>query len=188
MSDKSQNLIFDNFPVIQLDGIVLRKISLEDDNENFFHYITKPQVTAYLSADDVPTDLDSSRLELGYWARLFEYRNSFYWTIAEEKSNKMIGTCGFNHWNKGQRRTEISYDLNYDYWGKGIMTQAIKAIVDFASNEMKVQRIQGTVELDNMPSIRVLEKAGFTRESILKQYGVLNGQVRDFYMYALCNG
>ena len=50
---------------------------------------------------------------------------------------------------------------------------------------MKLTRIQATVAIDNIPSIKMLEKVGFNQESLLQKYGVLHGVAKDFYMYAL---
>ncbi len=188
INNQLQDKIFEQFPTIVLDGITLRKIFTDDDYEDFYYYITAPEVAKYLSREDLPSDLESARQELGYWARLFDYRHSFYWAIITEDSNKIIGTCGFNNWNKGQRRCEISYDLDHQYWGQGIMTKAITAITDFSFNVMQVGRVQATVALDNLPSIRVLEKAGFSKEALLNSYGVLQGETRDFYMYTKLKG
>ncbi len=176
---------FDSFPVFHLsNGVVLRKISADTDHLHFFSYMTKPEVRAYLAPEDTPTDPLSARVELDYWARLHERRASIYWAIATAQENKIIGTCGFNYWNKSQRRAEVSYDLDFDYWGKGITTEAIDNIVKYSIKEMNLQRIQATVALDNFPSIKVLEKNSFQREGILKNYGVLEGKTKDFYMYA----
>lgn len=183
MNNPSQDNIFEHFPVIDLGDIILRQISIDNDYVNFFNYITHPEVTKYLSNDDIPSDLENAKVELSYWSRLFDFHSGFYWAIALKDSNKILGTCGFNHWNRSQWRAEISYDLDYNYWGNGIMTKAIEAITNFGLQTMKVQRIQATVATDNLPSIRVLEKAGFTRESLLCKYGVLQGESRDFYMY-----
>ena len=187
MIDQIQTNIFEHFPVIVLGDIILRKISIEDDCIDYFNYINSPKVNKYLSDDDIPKYLEKAQVELAYWGRLFDYRHSFYWAIAIKETNKIIGTCGFNYWNKTHNRAEISYDLDYNYWGKGIMTKAVKAISDFCMETMRAQRIQATVALDNVPSIKVLEKSGYVAEGILKKYGVLQGEVKDFYMYALCN-
>lgn len=184
MMNFSNQDIFNKFPTLSIDDIILRKINLEEDYIDFFHYITYSEVAKYLSKEDCPKDFIAAKEELGYWAKLFEYRHSFYWAIAEKENNIIIGTCGFNNWNRGQRRCEISYDLNYKYWGRGIMTKAIDKISEFAFEEMNIQRIQATVALDNMASIKVLEKTGFQKESILKNYGVLQDKTKDFFMYS----
>ncbi len=179
--------IFSRFPVIKLDDdFFLRRIAVDSDYLDFFDYINKPEVAAYLSADDLPKSSDTARVELGYWNQLFDRKSCIYWAIATRDSNKLIGTCGFNYWNKGRKRTEISYDLNHSYWGKGITTKAVQAIVDFALKNMNVQRVQATVAIDNMPSIKVLEKNGFKREGVMEKYGFLKDEARDFYMYAKC--
>lgn len=180
----SQDNIFDNFPVIELDNIRLRKISPEEDYQKFFQYVNSPMVAKYLSMDDLPKDLEGAKKELYYWSHIFDYRHSFYWAIALKNSNEIIGTCGFNYWNRSQGRAEISYDLDYNHWNKGITTKAIKAITNFGLHTMQVKRIQATVALDNNASMRVLEKAGFSQESILRKYGILQEESRDFYMYA----
>jgi ribosomal-protein-alanine N-acetyltransferase len=179
------NTIFDSFPVLTInDNIVLRKINIEDDYKNFFYYITNPLVTKYLSSDDIPASIDFAKIELGYWDKMFDRKSSIYWAISLIKANKIIGTAGFNFWNQTQRRAEISYDLDPNFWSKGIMTSSIEAITNFALENMQVQRIQATVAIDNFSSIKVLEKNGYNQEGILKKYGYLSDQMIDFYMYA----
>ncbi len=177
--------IFSHFPVIDLDDIILRKISVDHDYINYFRYITHPYVTKYLSKDDVPDSLEKARIELNYWSKLFDYQHSVYWGISLKKENQLIGTCGFNYWNKTHKRAEISYDLDYEFWGKGMMTKAVKSISDFAFQTMKLQRIQATVAIDNIPSIKVLEKSGYIQEGLMKNFGVLQDKGKDFYMYGL---
>lgn len=183
MNNHDQFSIFLDFPVIELDNIILRKIDLDNDHSNYLQYLTMPQVAKYLAESDVPKDLVSARSELNYWSRLFDLKLGFYWGIALKDSNEFIGTCGFNYWNRDHKRAEISYDLDYNYWGQGIMTKCINAISNFGLQTMKVQRIQATVAIDNIPSIRVLEKTGYKRESLLKKFGILQSESKDFYMY-----
>lgn len=179
--------VFMIFPVIRLDeNYFLRRISVDNDAIEFFNFIRKKEVAAYLSEDDIPSSPETARIELGYWNQLFDRKACIYWAIATIKDNIIIGTCGFNYWNKGQRRAEISYDLNYDYWGRGIATKSVAAITNFALSSMKVQRVQATVAVDNTSSIKVLEKNGFKREGFMEKYGFLGGKARDFYMYSKC--
>jgi [ribosomal protein S5]-alanine N-acetyltransferase len=176
--------IFDIFPFIDLKQHILRRIDIENDYKDFYNYITHPLVTKYLSQDDVPTNVDSAKYELGYWDKMFDRKVSIYWAIALKADNRIIGTAGFNFWNQTQRRAELSYDLDPNFWNQGITTNAIEALSKFALEDMNVQRIQATVALDNYGSIRVLEKNGFKREGILDKYGYLNGEMVDFYMYS----
>lgn len=182
-----ENNFFHLFPVITLDNIVLREINPKEDYISYLNYITKSEVTDYLSIKDIPTNEDESLNELNYWRNLFRFHNSIYWAIALKQSNEIIGTCGFNYWIKEHNRAEISYDLSPSFWGKGIMTKALTQIVQLAVDEMKINRIQATVAVDNFRSIKILEKLNFKKEAVLKSYCILNNIPKDFYMYAIVN-
>lgn len=174
--------VFDRFPYIDLGEIEMRQI-LFDDIEPFYKYITHEKVKQFLAKADIPDSIKNAGKELMYWGRLFNLRSSVYWAIGL-KSGRIIGTGGFNYWNQNQRRTEISYDIDHEYWGRGFATAIVTEMVRFAFSKMKVKRIQATVAVHNAASIRVLEKVGFTREGLLSNYGVLDGVSRDFYMYS----
>jgi ribosomal-protein-alanine N-acetyltransferase len=96
----------------------------------------------------------------------------------------MIGTVGFNTISFSHARAEISYDLSPDYWGQGVMLKSIKAILQFAENELQIVRIQGTVITDNQRSIKLLERCGFVQEGMLEKYEFVDGEHKDYYMYA----
>ena len=110
--------IFSVFPHIDLGEIEMRKI-VSQDIENFYKYITDPRVMQFLAASDIPDSLENAGKELMYWERLHSIRSSVYWAIGLKDNGQIIGTCGFNFWNRDQRRTEISYDIDANYWGRG---------------------------------------------------------------------
>jgi len=80
---------------------------------------------------------------------------------------------------------EIGYWLSEDYWNKGIMSQAMKQISEYVFAEFLVIKIYANVFSHNKASMRVLEKAGFTKEGLLKQAAIKNGKVIDFHYYGL---
>jgi len=79
----------------------------------------------------------------------------------------------------------LGYWLGQDHWGKGIMTEAVNLITGYAFNNFDIIRIQAIVNDNNPASMRVLEKAGFKKEGILKNAIVKNGEVMDEHLYAL---
>lgn len=171
------------FPVINLgDDILLEEINTSY-NVDFYNYLNHENVRGFLSEGDLPSSETSATMELGYWQSLFRTKKSIYWSIMDKKANKMIGSCGYNHWSRVHNRVEISYDLDYDYWGKGIMTTALRRITNFAFVKMKVIRIQATVSTENEKSIKLLERVGFNREGIMGKYAVLHDREHDCYMY-----
>lgn len=183
MLNRNVYSVFSAFPLIVLKDVNLRQLHATD-SEDFFNYMTHPNVKKYLSEQDTPKSLGNAEEELRYWAGLFNNMQSIYWGIACKKNNKLIGSCGFNLWNKVHNRVELSYDLSPEHWGKGIMTEAVEAITRFAFEDMNVVRAQATVVYDNIGSIKVLEKAGYSREGMLKNYSILHDKVVDSYMYS----
>lgn len=179
--------IFNKFPILTLERITLRELRPFDEAEvaRFYEYVSDPKVYKYISEEDVPTSLESAREELSYWADLFRYRRSIYWGITLKGSDELIGTCGFNLWSRAHRRAEVSYDLNRKYWGKGLMTEALQGMCDYGFCVMNLNRIQATVALDNIASLKVLQKLNFRSESTMREYGILRGKKYDFHMMAL---
>ncbi|AIL64657.1 Spermidine N(1)-acetyltransferase [Rickettsiales bacterium Ac37b] len=179
------NKVFKNFPIMDLGDIILRDIVVSQDSRHFLEYISDSLVNKYLSDDELPRSLREAEVELNYWKDLFRHKRSIYWAIAKKKNNTLIGTCGFNSINYTHARAEVSYDLCRKEWGQGIMTRVVQAVCDFAFTSLNINRVQATVAHDNIASIKVLTKLGFQREGDLRQYGILHGQKKDFYMYGL---
>jgi [ribosomal protein S5]-alanine N-acetyltransferase len=175
--------VFLTFPVIDLQIVKLRQLH-PSDTEDFYHFLCNEEVQKFLSIDDIPENLEAAKVELMYWANLYTMLKSIYWGIVIPEDDRLIGTCGFNTWNRTHKRAEISYDLSHDYWGQGVMTRAAMAITKFAFDNMGVQRVQATVAEDNVASIKVLEKCGYQKEGLLNKFGILHKKSKNFYMYA----
>lgn len=79
---------------------------------------------------------------------------------------------------------EIGYWLAEEYWGQGIATEALKMMTRNAFNDHGVQKLFATVLAPNCASMRVLEKAGYTQEGLLRRDVIKNGQYYDVHHYA----
>lgn len=83
-------------------------------------------------------------------------------------------------------RGELGYVLGYKYWGKGIATQAVKLVGDTIFKDWPhLERLEALVDVENGGSKRVLEKAGFKREGVLRKYVILKGKTRDMEIFSL---
>lgn len=100
--------------------------------------------------------------------------------------NKVIGSIGvFRQENIHKRTAELGYYIAEEYWGKGIMTEAVKQICAYVFDTSDMIRIYAEPFAHNSASIRVLEKAGFQYEGTLRRNAVKNGRVIDMKMYSL---
>jgi [ribosomal protein S5]-alanine N-acetyltransferase len=176
-------VFYEPFPLFELeDDLILRGIR-DEDAPDYLEYMRHPQVMTCLTDDNIPGSLSESLTELRYWGSLFPNKRSFYWGIAVKSTNRLIGTIGFNNINFRHLKSEISYDLDYNFWGRGIMFKALQKVAEFAK-DMNLVRIQATVITTNERSIKVLEKCGFTEEGILRKYEIVHGEHKDYYLYA----
>ncbi len=175
---------FSRFPNIELGDLKLRDLMLKD-KERYFQMMSDPEVTQFLSDEDVPTSVDEAEREIKFWGGLFYRKQSIFWAIADSKTDEFIGTIGFNNWNFTNGRAEISYDLIQDYWGKGIMTRCLNNVLIFAFKNMGLNRIEARTMLSNGASQRLLDKTGFTREGVQRGYRIIRGKSTDIVLYGL---
>jgi RimJ/RimL family protein N-acetyltransferase len=96
-----------------------------------------------------------------------------------------IGSIGLMPGNDVHRFTaEMGYWLAEPFWGKGIMTQAVKCLTAYAIRELKLHRVFAEPYSTNPASARVLEKAGFTCEGVLRSNVFKDGKIRDQLLYS----
>lgn len=97
-----------------------------------------------------------------------------------------VGGIGFHPRTNELRRTaEIGYWLGEPYWGRGIATEALRAVTEYAFASHDLVRLQAHVFEWNPASARVLEKAGYTREARLRKNVTKDGRTIDSFLYAL---
>ena len=107
------------------------------------------------------------------------------WIIVEKASGRTIGTCGFHCLDTANCCVEVGYDLQEEQCGKGMMTEALTAILGVAFHGKGLHRIQAFVSVDNLGSCKLLEKLGFTREGIIRDKHFFRGAYYDHYCYSM---
>ncbi len=106
--------------------------------------------------------------------------------FAVTVDDKVIGSIGvFRQGNIHRLTAELGYYISEEYWGKGIMTEAVKQICDYVFGNSDIIRIYAEPFSYNTASCRVLEKAGFQFEGVLRQNAIKNNKVTDMKMYSL---
>jgi RimJ/RimL family protein N-acetyltransferase len=96
------------------------------------------------------------------------------WSIEERINGEPIGYCGLSRDPKRckPKETEIGYRLIRDYWGRGLATEAVCAVRDYATGKLRLPTLIAIIDPENSASIRVIEKAGFRfdREVMFEGY------------------
>ncbi|CAL7959190.1 (ribosomal protein S5)-alanine N-acetyltransferase [Alphaproteobacteria bacterium] len=175
---------FSKFPNIDLGDIRLRDLSVRDQN-NYYQLLSDPEVSKYLSDEDIPQSVEAALAEIRFYGSLFYRKQSVFWAISYGESQELIGTIGFNSWNFHNRRAEISYDLMSPYFRRGIMTKVLSNVITFGLQKMMLNRIEARTMLDNIASCKILEKMNFKQEGVLKSYRIIRGQPTDIILFSL---
>ena len=106
--------------------------------------------------------------------------------FAVTADNKVVGSIGvFRQGNIHRQTAELGYYIAEEYWGKGIMTEAVKQICEYVFEKSDIIRIYAEPFAYNAASCRVLEKAGFQYEGTLRSNAVKTGKIIDMKMYSL---
>lgn len=163
------------FPELELNKKYFLREQKEKDAETFFLYLNRNEVKKWILATP-PENIGEAKKEIRNWQHSFATDREIYWAIAEKSSDQLIGSIGFSLLDKKNKIGRISYDLDPQYWRKGIMTMAIKKVIDYAFKIMKINRIEALVIEHNIASLKLLQKIGFTNEGTLRQYRIIEGE------------
>lgn len=174
----------EEFPRQETDRLILREMTL-DDVEFYFSHFNKEKVVEGCCFPG-PKSLEAAKEELErYCIKLFKENRGIRWGIIRKGSKELIGTCGYYDWNKTVRRAEIGYDLDPAYWGQGIMTEALRAVLKHGFETMGLNRVQAIIDSENARSMKLVQRLGFKKEGVLRQRSYFNGQFRDDVCFSL---
>ena len=180
--DNMISSIFEEQLTIELDKVLLRPITA-DDAEDLYDIFSDKQVMKYY--DRLPL---KSREEADDLAKMFmdglADKTMIRWGIEEKAGGKLIGTCGFFCISEDDKKVEIGYELRRDRWGMGIMSEALGAIMKFIFTRTDINRVEAFVEVQNVASMRLLDKLGFVNEGTLRQYERCRNELIDVTIWS----
>lgn len=169
--------IFSRIPVIETARLKLRCLN-QSDCRDMYRYACRDDVTRYLlwepHINPEYTARYLNQLQIQYSAGEF-----YDWAIEFKADNTMIGTCGFTSFDIENNRAEIGYVINPDYWGKGIASESVLAVLAFGFKTLSLNRIEARYMLGNDRSRRVMEKCGMSFEGIFRSMLFAKGSYRD---------
>jgi [ribosomal protein S5]-alanine N-acetyltransferase len=177
------DLNFDPFPIIKTERLILRDIKDADANE-LFHLRSDKNVMQFIDRPLAETIDDALKL-IKIISDGYNNKESITWAITLKDYSELIGTIGFWRIEKEHYRAEIGYLLNPVHQGKGIMQEAIKVVLQYGFETMKLHSVEANVNPSNTASIKLLEKNGFVREGYFRENYFYNGQFLDSAIYSL---
>ena len=172
-----------DLPDILTERLLLRKIRI-DDSEPMFAYASHPDVSRFTTWE-THKSIGNTNQFISFLLRQYEASEPSNWGITLRETQQLIGTCGFMYWDREQRLAEIGYALAKDYWGRGLMVEAVRQIIEFAFERMAVERVIARCHIDNLASERVMQKIGMTFENLLRKNIQIKGEYVDVKKYVI---
>ena len=165
------------FPTIQTDRILLREIT-DLDLENIFNGLSNPNVIQHYG---ISFDSLEATKEQMIW---FADRKQMWWAICSLDNQTFYGAGGLNDIDDEKCKAEIGLWLLPNFWGMGIMKEVLPLISDYGLTKLKLNRIEGFVETDNMNCKNAMSKLDFKNEGTMKDCEIKNGKLISVDVYA----
>ncbi|WP_313890922.1 GNAT family N-acetyltransferase [Psychrobacillus sp.] len=171
------------FPIIETRRLILRGVEPEDASD-MLKYLSDKDVVKPMGLVPFET-VEDVWDEVKWYKSIYDEGTGIRWGITLKDSEKVIGSCGFLNMLTKHYRAEIGYELSKDYWGKGIASEALEAVVKYGYHHFQLERIEALIEPANLPSQKLVERQGFKREGLLRHYEFTCGKFDDLYMYSI---
>ena len=175
--------IYGDLPIIETERLLLRKITF-NDADDIYEYTSDQLVSQYVTWDHHETIMDTKGF-IHFVNQQYTLKKLAPWGIEYKDNGKLIGTIDFVSWQPKHFTAEIGYAITRAYWGKGMTTEATKALIDFGFTKMNVVRIQARCMIENIGSQRVMEKCGMSFEGIIRKAIFSKGQQHDLKLYSI---
>jgi ribosomal-protein-alanine N-acetyltransferase len=138
---------FTRFPVLTTERLTLRKLRISDAKTLYPLYSDTEAMKYYGHAHHQrleDTEALLKRLEERYQAH-----EGIRWGVTLHGDDTVLGTCSLHHFDLGHRHVETGYDLHPAYWGKGIMKEAMIAVLSYSFHELDMHRIEAIIDIEN---------------------------------------
>ena len=112
-------------------------------------------------------------------------REAIRWGITLQGEKRLVGSCSFHHFDSGFHCVEIGYELNRAFWGQGITSEAVSAILTYGFTELGLHRVEAIIDIVNERSKGLLLKLGFTYEGNLRQRYFFHNCFEDEHYFGL---
>lgn len=174
---------FNPFPNLTSERLLLRRITPTDADDlfvlradaNIMRFIPRPLATSLDDVLQLIQNIDDS----------IHQNESITWGITFKNESKLIGTIGFVRMAKERHRAEVGYLLHKNYQGRGIMQEALVAVLNYGFNDMKLHSIEAIIDPENTASEKLLKRNNFVKEAHFKENCFFEGRFLDSIHYSL---
>ena len=170
---------------IETQRLLLRPFIKSDYQAMYDNWASRPDNLLHVTWD-AHQNPDTTRQSIARWVDCYQDLGFYKWAIClKETPEHAIGDISVVNKDEKINSCEVGYILGEDYWGQGLMTEALKAVLTFLLQEAGFNRVSAEFITVNPASGRVMEKAGMSYEGTLRQAKFHKGQVKDYSIYSI---
>jgi ribosomal-protein-alanine N-acetyltransferase len=169
-------------PTLETERLILREIKKEDAQE-IFACFSNNDVTRFYGQETLES-IEQAESFVDFFSKNYAEKRGIRWGIERKETKGIIGTIGFNAWLPKHKRAEIGYEIHPEHWRNGYTMEALSKVISYAFQELDLTRIGAVVFTENEASNKLLTKAGFQKEGVLRDYMYQNGNAHDTYVYS----
>ena len=170
------------FPTLETPRLLIKALSPEDVKFIFENH-PKAEIKKILglrSEEDYLKEEHKHKNGYACYNRTFKR-----FLLIDKTSGTIIGKCGFHNWNTDHNRAEVGYAMeDENYRRKGLMSEALNAVIAHGFAELKLHRIEALVGINNTASLRLMEKFGFVKEGSLREHYLINNKFEDSVVFS----
>ncbi|MEG2869805.1 MAG: GNAT family N-acetyltransferase [Terrisporobacter sp.] len=169
---------------INTDRLILRRFETGDANDVFKNWTSDSEVSKFLTWE-THSDVMFTRSLLDSWISEYSDENTYHWVIELKEIKEAIGDIQVFHLKDKNYSCEVGYCLSREFWSKGIMSEALNAVIRYLFEEIGLNRIVAMHNTENIASGKVMIKNNMKYEGTLRQAGRLNESFYDLNVYSI---
>lgn len=168
--------------ILETDRLFLKEL-----NSEIVHYLftscSDDEIASYMALKVQELAVERYKFENGLTTHQMSFKN---FLILDKTNDRVIGKCGFHTWYAQHSRAEIGYSIiDENDKGKGYMKEAMKAIIRYGFEEMKLNRIEAFISPNNTASLKLTRGMGFTEEGTLREHYYKYPQIEDSVCFSM---
>ena len=169
---------------LETSRLILRQFTLDDAPAMHANWASDPEVTKFLTWPVHP-NADVSRMVLESWVKAYDDPKYYQWAIELKEIGQPIGSISVVGQNEQTEMLHIGYCIGQSWWHKGIMTEALRTVMDFLFDEVGANRLESRHDPRNPHSGAVMKKCGMKYAGTMRSADWNNQGLCDACCYAI---
>ena len=175
---------FSDFPVLTTPRLVLRQMRLSDA-ATLMHFRSAPELNVF-SIREPATSITATEELIKRMLESERNGEGVHWALElRDKPGVMIGDIGIWKIIREHHRGVLGYVLKKEHQGKGLMSEALNAVIHYGFNDLQLHSLMAEVNPQNNASFQLLERLGFRREGLFREDVYFRGAFHDTAVYSL---